>query len=469
MFGDTVVSSIPVWQYAFSMLSSLSCRLLLNQKAMANVVTFEQINAHAAAIDIGAEKIFVSPDGQQVWIYQTFTADYRRCVQDLKDHGIRSVCMEATGVYWIALYELLEQAGIEVCLVNPKEVKQVKGRKSDPKDCRWIQKVFSAGLVRQSYVPAGMLKELRMMVREREDVIICGSSYVNKMQKALELMNIKLTNVLSQIHGASGIRIIEAIIGGERDPQQLLLLCDSRIVEQKAEQVLKALEGNYNESWIFLLNQGLVMWKMHQQQIIVMDNKIASLLDKLEKGKAFVKSVGKIKPIRHHAPKIKDLHQKMLNIYGVDGSSLSGITDYTLLRLLGEVGTDMSRFATVKHFVSWCQLAPVLHQSGRMNKRIKIRSGSKAGQIFREIAQALISSKHIAIGAFMRRIRYRKDSKIAIKAGARKLAEAFYRLLTKGKDYVERGVINYTKQLEEKEKKFLEKLASKHNLKLVTV
>lgn len=435
---------------------------------MAKLITFEQVNAHAAAIDIGAEKIFVSPDGIEVLSYSTFTADYRRCVHDLQQRSIRCVCMEATGVYWIALYELLEQAGIDVCLVNPKEVKQVKGRKTDPKDCRWIQKVFSAGLVRQSYVPAGTLKELRMMIREREDIIAVGSSYVNKMQKALELMNIKLTNVLSQIHGASGIRIIEAIVAGKREPHQLLLLCERRIVEQKAEQVLKALEGNYNESWIFLLEQNLILWKRYQQQIIIIDAKIEELLEQLEKGKPPVASQTKAKPIRHHTPKIKDLHQKMLNIYGVEGSSLSGITDYTLLRLLGEAGTDMSRFATVKHFVSWCQLAPVLNQSGKIHRRIKIRSGSKAGQIFREIAQGLLNSKHIAIGAFMRRIKSKKDSKIAIKAGARKIAEAFYNLLTKGKTYVERGVVNYTKQLEEKEKKFLEKLAMKHNFKLVT-
>lgn len=164
---------------------------------MAKLITFEQVNTNAAAIDIGAEKVFVSPDGINVRSYATFTADYHQLVKDLQAEAIERVCMEATGVYWIALYELLEAAGIEVCLVNPKEVKQVKGRKSDPKDCRWIQKVFSAGLVRQSYVPAGRLKELRMLVREREDIIEMGSTYVNKMQKCLELMNIKLTGVLS--------------------------------------------------------------------------------------------------------------------------------------------------------------------------------------------------------------------------------------------------------------------------------
>jgi transposase len=324
-------------------------------------------------------------------------------------------------------------------------------------------------LVQQSYVPAGKLKELRMMVREREDIISMGSAYVNKMQKCLELMNIKLTNVLSQIHGASGIKLIEAIVAGQRDPHQLLLLCNKSIIEKKAEKVLKALEGNYNSSWLFLLEQNLHMWKLHQQQIVVIDKKIAEIPDELQLNKPVIETETIAKPIRHHAPKIKDLHQKLLNIYGVDANSLSGINDYTLLRLLAEVGTDMSRFATHKHFVSWCQLAPVLNKSGKMNRRIKMRNGSKAGQIFRGVAQALLNSKHIAIGAFMRRIKSKRDSKIAIKAGARKLAEAFYRLLTKGALYVEKGIKDYTKQIEEKEKFFLKKLALKHNVQLVQI
>jgi len=434
---------------------------------MSKLISFDQINPHAAAIDIGAEKVFVSTDGLAVQCYGTFTSDYHILIRDLKQKKIERVCMEATGVYWIALYELLEQAAIEVCLVNPKEVKQVKGRKSDPKDCRWIQKIFSAGLVRQSYVPAGKLKELRMLVREREDIISMGSTYVNKMQKFLELMNIKLTSVLAQIHGASGIRMIEAIIEGQRDPGYLLLLCDERIIKHKSDKVLKALEGNYNQSWIFLLAQNLQMWKTHENQLQVIDKKIEELLAALEEGKKQISSSLPTKLVRHHAPKINGLHQKMVNIYGVQATSLPGINDYTLLRLLGEVGSDMSRFATAKHFVSWCQLAPLLNQSGKMNRRIKVRNGSKAGQIFRTTAQALLNSKQIALGAFIRRIKNKKDSKIAIKAGARKLAEAFYNLLTKGKEYVEKGIKKYESQLKEKEKIFLERLAKKHKLILI--
>jgi transposase len=435
---------------------------------MAKLISFEQVNPAAAAIDIGTEKVFVSTDGVTVTSYRTFTADYRRLVADLESAGTERVCMEATGVYWIALHELLEEAGLEVCLVNPKEVKQVKGRKTDPKDCRWIQRVFSAGLVRESYVPKGKLRELRMMVREREDIIEMGSAYVNKMGKCLELMNIKLTCTLAQIHGASGLRMIEAIIAGERDPQVLLSLCDARIIKAKGEDVLKALEGSYNDSWIFLLERNLHMWKMHQQHLATIDRKIEELLCVLEAGREQVAGTAPVKAIRHHRPQVEGLHQKLLNIYGADGNTISGINDYTLLRLLGEVGNDMTRFSSAKHFAAWCQLTPICNQSGKMHRRIRQKNGSRAGQIFREIAQGLLNSRHIAIGAFMRRIRARKDSKIAIKAGARKLADAFYNLLTKGAAYVEQGTRQYEQQLEQKEQAFLFKLAKKHGLQLVS-
>lgn len=327
--------------------------------------------------------------------------------------------------------------------------------------------MFSAGLVRQSYIPAGKLRELRMMVRERQDIIEMGSVYVNKMQKCLELMNIKLKEVISQIHGASGIRMIEAILAGERDSHKLLALCHTSIKEKKADEVLKALEGNYNENWLFLLEQNFNMWKAHQQHLKIIDGRIEHLLELLAENKEEVKAIHRTKPIRHHRPSIKDLHQKLLNIYGLDANCLPGVTDYTLLRLLGEIGTDMSRFPSAKHFVSWCQLSPGHNQSGSRNKKSRMRNGSKPGQIFREIAQGLLNSKYIAIGAFMRRLRGRKDSRIAIKAGARKIAITFYNLLTKGIEYVEQGTSLYEAQLRQREKQFIQKMARKHGLELL--
>jgi transposase len=433
---------------------------------MKSTTIFETVHSHAAGIDIGAEKIFVSVDGKAVASFETYTEDYLRCIDILITHKVKRVAMEATGVYWIALYELLEKVGIEVCLVNPKEVKQVKGRKTDVKDCQWIQKLFSAGLLRQSYIPAGTLKELRMMVREREDEIEMGSVYVNKMQKAMELMNIKLTNVLSQIHGASGIKVIEAILKGERDAQKLLALCDSRIIKNKGEQMKKALVGNYNESWLFLLEQNLKMWKSHQAHLLTLDKKIEELLEELTKNRPIIKSDSVEKSIRHHKPHIEDLHQKILTLYGVNVSTLSGLTDYSLLRLVGETGNELSRFPTAKHFISWCQLSPRNSQSGKVNRKIKLKNKSKAGQIFREAARSLIQSKEIAIGSFMRKIRSRKGAPIAIKAGARKIALAYYNIITKGKEYVEAGVKNYQAKLQARELKLLTLLADKHRIQL---
>ena len=196
---------------------------------MSKLIQFEQIHAHGAGIDVGAKEIFVSIDGEQVVSFKTFTEDYHTCCRYLKENGITAVAMESTGVYWMSLYSILEDSGIRVCLVHPRETQQVKGRKSDVKDSQWIQKLFSAGLLRESIVAEGALKELRMLVRERLDLIEMGSTYINKMQKYLELMNIKLKNVISQIHGVSGLRVIKAIIEGERDEEKLLGLCDISI------------------------------------------------------------------------------------------------------------------------------------------------------------------------------------------------------------------------------------------------
>ena len=433
---------------------------------MKKLTVFETVHEHGAGIDIGAEKIYVSFDGTEVITFDTYTADYYRCAVYLQEKGIEDVAMEATGIYWIALYAILESCGLNVCLVNPKETKQVKGRKTDVQDCRWIQKLFAAGILRKSFIPSEKYMELRQLVRERLDIIDMGSVYVNKMQKCLELMNIKLKEVISQIHGASGIKMIKAILSGNRDKAYLLGLCDKRIVDKKGELVLKALEGNYNECYLFLLEQNLQMWEKHQEQITVIDNRIEKQLEQLCMLRPPMEIKSKAKPVRHHAPRIESLHGKLVQLYGVNVSSISGINDYTLLRLMGETGVDMSRFPTVKHFVSWCGLSPKQHQSGLMHKKVKGTKCNKAGQIFKECAQGLLNSKYLAIGSFMRKLKARKDAGIAIKAGARKLAEAFYNALTKGTDYVEQGTKKYEEQIKQREKATLYRLAKKHNMQL---
>jgi len=360
---------------------------------MQKETVFETVYENAAGIDIGAEKIFVSVDGIEVVSFDTFTSDYYKCVEYLQQKNVSHVAMEATGIYWMALYAMLESCGLKVCLVNPKETKQVKGRKTDVKDCQWIQKLFSANILRQSFIPEQNYMEVRQLVRERIDIIEMGSTYVNKMQKCLELMNIKLKEVISQIHGTSGIKMIKAILAGNRDNNYLLSLCDKRIVTKKGDLIIKALEGNYNDTYLFILEQNLLMWEKHQEQITIIDNRIGQLLAQLGEPKKPLTIESKPKLIRHHAPKIEGLHGMLIRLYGVNLSSISGINDYTLLRLLGETGIDMNRFPTAKNFVSWCGLAPKHHKSGKMSKRVKATSCNKTGQVFKEVAQGLINSK----------------------------------------------------------------------------
>lgn len=430
-------------------------------------INFEELNANSAGIDIGSEKIFVSVDGESVVNFGTFSSDYERCGEYLQAHAIERVAMEATGVYWISLYRSLEESGIRVSLVNPKQTLPKRGDKTDVKDARRIQKLFSAGLLKESFIPEGRLFEIRMLVRERLDIIEMGGVYVQKMQRSLELMNIKLTEVLSQIHGASGLRMIRAIIEGERSPQVLLSLCDERIRTKKSELVLKALEGSYQDTYIFMLQQNMELWEKHQQQIQQIDARISTLLLDLTQHKEEPQNPGKEKPIRHHKPTIDHLQVIMHKLFGVNMSSISGINNYTLLRLVGETGTDMSRFPTAKQFVSWCGLAPANHQSGKRSKWIKSAPCNKAGQTFKEVAQALDASKDKAIGCFIRKIKSRRGPAVAYKAGARKIAEAFYYTLLKGVEYIEQGVGKYKEKLEANELKIIRKLAQKHNFQLV--
>lgn len=435
---------------------------------MSEVTVFKTKNQHCAGIDIGASKIFVSPDGSEVVNFDTFTADYYKCAQYLLEKGCLSVAMEATGVYWMPLYSILEDRGLKVCLVNPKETKQIKGRKTDVKDCQHIQKLYAAGLLRESFIPKSSYMELRQLVRFRQDVIETGSTYVLKMQKYLELMNIKLKSVISQIHGVSGIRMIKAILEGNRDKEYLLSLCDKQISDKKSDEVLKALEGTYNKNYLFMLEQAFNMWQDHQEELSVIDARIEEQLKEMGKGKTPVKETGKAKPIRHHKPQIKGFHYLMVQLYGVDMSCISGLNDYTLLRLVGETGVDLSdHFPTRKQFVSWCGLSPRHHQSGKVSRRVRGQRCNQAGQIFKIVAQGLINSKKIAIGSFIRRIKMKRNAGIAIKAGARKIAEAYYDCLTKGTNYVEHGIEKYKEQLREREIKMVRRLALKHDIDII--
>ncbi len=432
------------------------------------MATLEKMFPHSAGIDIGSEKVFVAVEGHPVRNYRTFTSSYRALSAWLKECSIQQVAMEATGVYWITLYDLLEEEGVEVWLINPSDCKNLPGRKTDVQDCQWIQQLFSYGLLRKSFVAEDIVRELRIYVRMREDHLQLAASHINHMQKALIQMNIRLTEVLSQVHGKSGLSMIEAILNGERDPHKLLSCCTRELIKRKGNDILLALEGNYKKEYLFYLEQAYNAYMFYQQQVEACDHRIEDVLQRYyQKANKGYKDDQPNKPVRHHKPQVKDLHKLLLGIQDANATVLPGMSDYSLLRLTAEIGNDIRQWKTEKHFVSWLGLAPGKNQSGKMNKRSKRKSTSRAGQIFKLAANSLLRSTQLGLGAFARRLKARKGAAIAIKATARKIALLFYRLQSKGMEFVEHGVKAYEEQIRRQQIKSLEKRARSLNFQII--
>ena len=427
----------------------------------------EKIRTNVAGIDIGAKKVFTSVEGQPVVSHFTFTEDFRLLRDYLLKHKVKTVAMEATGVYWVILYEILEEAGIDVWLVDGRQTKQVPGRKTDVKDCQWIQELHSYGLLSRCLVVDTDIKELRSYLRLREDHINTSAMHINHMQKALTLMNIRLKEVLSQIHGASGMAIIEAILNGERDKNVLVSLCHLSVLKNKKELVIKALEGKYTEAGLFALKQAYDGYKFYLRQIEECDKRINIVMNRIGQSGKGQEVKKKRKAIRHHRPAVEKLAPNLINIFeGKDATIISGITDYTWMQLLAETGYDLTKWPTEKHFTSWLGLSPGQNNSGKMRRNAKKRGRPKAGQIFRTIAQGLINSKNIAIGSFGRRLRGRKGPSIAIKAMARKVAVLYWRVMAKGLDYAEQGIKRYDEQILANKMKTFNKLAKELKIEI---
>lgn len=428
----------------------------------------QQICQNAAGIDVGSERFFIGLPNGTVHNFSTFTSEMRLGISLLKDHGVKTVAMESTGVYGVILHEMIEAEAIEVYLVNPAHVKHVPGRKTDVQDCQWLQQLHSYGLLNRSFMPTTLVKELRSYVRLREGFIEEQSSCILRIQKALTLMNIRLHQVISQIHGVSGMKVIKAILAGQRDPQKLLELCDVRIIKNKKEDVLASLEGHYKDEHLFALQQQTECYEFYSKKIIECDKKIDDQLTKMNSNKEKPKNLSPAKPIRHHKPDIKDYHEKMVMVMNnKDLTTLPGITDYNLLQITAEVGVDLSAWPSEKQFTRWLGLSPGKHSSGKLSKKPKKNPNPRAGVIFRESAQGLINSKNIALGHFARKLRARKGSYIAIKATARKLAELFYRAVTKGLAYVEKGIEKYEQQIKQTQMRSLMKKAKDLNMAII--
>lgn len=430
--------------------------------------SLSKIYPHSAGIDIGSEKVFVSVENQAVQHFRTFTASYRELGAYLKEHAITHVAMEATGIYWVTLFDILEEMGFDVTLVNPSDSKNLPGRKTDVQDCQWIQQLFSFGLLRKSFVPEDLVRKLRVYVRMREDHLQMAASHIQHMHKAMIQMNIRLPEVLSQTHGTSGMAMIKAILNGERDAATLLSYCTNNLIKRKGKDILLALEGNYKEEYLFQMQQAYNGYMFYLEQVKECDAQTEKILQEYNrKSNKDYKDDNKIKPIRHNKPDIKHLHDLLLGIHGANPTVLPGLTDYSFMRLTAELGNNIKQWPTTKCFVSWLGLAPGKHQSGKMNKRSKKRSTTRAGQIFKQAAQSLLLSKQPGLGAFARRIKARRGAGIAIKATARKLAELYYKMFDQGMQYVEDGVKLYEEKFRQKQIQFLTRKANELNLQLV--
>lgn len=423
----------------------------------------DQIRPGYGAIDIGQEKIFLAcAETAEVRSFSTFSGDLEAAAVYLRERGVTKVAMEATGVYWIPLHDLLESRGLEVTVFNGAHARNLPGRKSDVQDCQWHAMLHSHGLLVPCFIPAEEVRQLRCFYRLREDHLRIAASHIQHLQRALDLMNVRLHVVLSQLHGVSGMRVIRAILEGERDPQKLAALCDAQILKAKRSEVIKSLQGYWQEHHLFALRQAVEGYEFCHRQAEACDRQIEALLERINRDRPpqSPKAGQKIKTVRHNAPQIEGLHGRLITMTGGrDATQLPGISPLGFMKLLGETGPDLSAWPSEKHFTSWAGLAPGSNQSGRRRKRSP-RKKTAVGQIFREAALSIAKSKHLALGGVYRRLRGRRGAPIAIVAVARKLAELYYRLMTKGLDYVEEGLQRYEERYRQQTMKYLQKTAA---------
>jgi transposase len=431
------------------------------------------INPYAAAIDVGSEQLHVSVAGEEPVVFGSVTEEVYRLRDYLKGQAVSTVAMEATGVYWLYAYAVLEAAGLEVVVVNGRHVRNLPGRKTDMADSQWLATLHAHGLLRGGFVPPAAIRRLQDYQRLRADHIIGAGSQVQKMQQALERMNIKFHDVISDLTGVSGLKVVRAILAGQRDPQPLLELCDVQIKNKKRDRVLASLRGTWTPEHLFALGQALAAWEFYQKLLAQCDEQIAAVLQELAgpapctpQGQDSVAGSGK--PPGKNAPQIEQLHQLLVRLCGgKDVTAIAGIGDYLLLQLVAETGTDLSVWPSEKHFTSWAGLAPGSRQSGKRKGNVK-RQRNRTGRLFSAGARSLVQSVDKALGGFYRRLAARKGGLAATKALARKLAELYYRVLRYGLAYAEQGLRVYEQKYAQSQRRLLAKLAANHGFKLVS-
>lgn len=417
----------------------------------------DQIREDAAGIDVGSKELWVDvgwkKDSEEpVRRFETFTADLNAMADWLAAKGVKTVAMESTGVYWIPACQILEGRGIEVFLVNAAHAKNVSGRKSDMVDCQWLRTLHSYGLLPASFRPAAEIGVLRAYLRHRQMLIQYAAGHIQHMQKALAQMNLQLANVVSDITGVTALRIIRAVLSGERDRQKLAELRDPR-TKASPETIAKSLEGNYRAEHLFALRQSVALLDYYQTQIQDCDREISDQLKTMEsRVDAVQQPIQKArseKKKRRNQPAY-DCREQAYRISGVDLTQIDSISESAALTLIAEVGVDMSLWRTEKHFASWLTLSPNNKVSGgKVLQRSTRKSQSRARDTLRLCAQSLLGSSS-ALGAYCRRMCGRLGKPKGITAAAHKLALLVYRMLKFGRTYVDIGQEQYEKQFKDR-------------------
>ncbi len=423
------------------------------RKIQSDDLSLEVMHPDAAGIDIGNESHYVAVpptrDSQPVRRFGCTTAELKAMAEWLKQCGIRTVAMQSTGVYWIAVYDILEAAGFEVYLVNARETKNLPGRKSDVQESQWLMKLHTYGLLRNSFRPSQEIRMMRTYWRQRNDLVQAAGRHIQRMQKALTQMNIQLANVLSDVSGMTGQAIIKAILAGERDPHKLAEFRDPR-VKASQEQIARSLEGNWQEDLLFVLKQEQDGYEFCQKQMAECDRRVKQYLQQREdrsKGAPLPeeKRKGRLKKKKGNAPQF-DLRTELFRMTGADLTQIDSIDVMTATTILSEVGWDISKWETEDHFVSWLRLCPDNRISGeKIIGKGRLPTKNRAS-IALKMAASTLRRSNTYLGAQFRRLRTKLGAPIAIKAMAAKLARLVYRMLRYGMKYVDQGAKFYEAQ-----------------------
>ena len=430
-----------------------------------------RVNFGAAGVDVGASSHFVAvPEGrceQPVREFASFTADLYRLADWLAECGVETVAMESTGVYWIPLFGVLEERGFRVMLVDPRRIKNVPGRKSDVLDCQWLQQLHTYGLLSAAFRPEADIRRLRSYLRQRAMLVEYAAQHVQHMQKALTQMNVKLHQVISDITGKTGMTILEAIVGGERDPRKLAQFRDPRTKAGEAA-IARSLEGHWREEHIFELTQALELYRVYQSKIAECDREIEAHMGRFAdcSGGAPPGEQPRKNRIQGNAPRF-DVRSHLYRMTGVDLTRINGVDAYTALKVISEVGTDMTRWPTAKHFASWLGLSPNNRVTGGrvISSRTK-PSANRAAKALRLAANALYRSNS-ALGAFLRRKKAQLGPPKAITATAHKLARIIYAMLRYGQQYLDDGADYYEAQYHQRALRSAKRRAAQLGYELV--